>query len=142
MKKIIALVLSLVLATCVLAACGGGATSENAVTVTVKFVAEGKEFYTKEVTVNADEPTVLNAVEKIYAESTDIDITFDNINSPTTIASVNDYTEGDSFWDFKIGDDMYGANGRAVNAKISDGDVITWGYMTIDEFAALEEAAA
>ena len=144
MKKITALVLTLMLVVCVFASCGGGSESksENYVDVTVKFVAEGKEFYSKEVTVNADDPTVLMAVQEIYYNSTDIEIGFDNEENPTTVSSINDYAEGESYWDFKIGDDSYGSNGRAVNAKIKDGDVITWGYMTLDEFKALDQPEA
>ena len=41
MKKIISLVLSLMLVACVFAGCSNTPTSENAVTVTVNFVADG-----------------------------------------------------------------------------------------------------
>lgn len=142
MKKIISLVLSLMLVACVFAGCSNTPTSENAVTVTVNFVADGADYYSKEVTVYADEPTVLMAVQNLMDENDDIVINLDSMDEPTTILDVDDYTDGDKFWDFKIGDDAYGTNGRASNAKIKDGDVITWGYMTSDEFEALENAAA
>lgn len=141
MKKILSLVLSLMLVACVFAGCGNTQTSENAVTVTVNFVADGADYYSKEVTVYADEPTVLMAVQNLMDENDDIVINLDSIDNPTTVLDVDDYTDGDKFWDFKIGDDAYGTNGRASNAKIKDGDVITWGYMTSDEFEALESAA-
>lgn len=141
MKKIISLVLSIMLVACVFAGCSNTQTSENAVTVTVNFVADGADYYSKEVTVYADEPTVLMAVQNLMDENDDIVINLDNMDEPTTILDVDDYTDGDKFWDFKIGDDAYGTNGRASNAEIKDGDVITWGYMTSDEFEALENEA-
>ncbi len=143
MKKIISLVLSLMLITCVLAACGNTQTSENAVTVTVNFEAEGSQFYTKEVTVYADEPTVLMAVQNLMDENDDITIVLDDEAEPMTILDVNDYTDGEKFWDFKIDDGEFGDEGRASIAGIREGDVITWAYMSLDEFEALsaEEAA-
>ena len=140
MKKIIALVLSVMLVACMFAACGSKETSENTVTVTVNFEAEGKQFYTKQVSVNADEPTVLMAVQNLMDENDDITIVLDNVDDPSYVQDVNDYTDGEKFWDFKIGDDMYGGSGSAKDAKINDGDVITFGYMSNDEFAALETA--
>ncbi len=142
MKKIISLALALMMVVCVFASCGNTQSSENAVTVTVNFVADGADYYSKEVTVYADEPTVLLAVQYLMDENDDIEIVLDNPDDPTTILDVDEYTDGDKFWDFKIGEDAYGTNGRASNAKIKDGDVITWGYMTSDEFEALESEAA
>lgn len=139
MKKIIALVLSVILVACVFTACGPKETSENFVTVTVNFEADGAQFYSKNVTVNADEPTVLMAVQNLMDENDDITIVLDNEEEPSYVQDVNDYLDGDKFWDFKIGDNAYGASGASV-AKINDGDVITFAYMTSDEFAALEEA--
>ena len=141
MKKILSLVLSLVLVACVFAGCSNTQTSENAVTVTVNFVVDGADYYSKEVTVYADEPTVLMAVQNLMDENDDIVINLDNMDDPTTILDVDDYTDGDKYWEFKIGDDAYGAEGSAVEADIKDGDVITWAYMTTDEFLALESEA-
>ncbi len=141
MKKIISLVLSIMLVACVFAGCSNTQTSDNAVTVTVNFVVDGADYYSKEVTVYADEPTVLMAVQNLMDENDDIVINLDDMDNPTTILDVDDYTDGDKFWDFKIGDDVYGDNKGASNTSIDDGDVITWAYMTLDEFVALTEAA-
>ncbi len=130
--RIIAVVLSLMLIACMFAACGSTA-SENFVTVTVNFEADGEQFYSKEVTVNADEPTVLMAVQQIMDENDDITIVLDDEVEPTTILDVNDYVDSaDAFWEFKLNDDDYvDTKGRASTNAIKDGDVITWGY-TVD----------
>ena len=130
MKRIIALVLSLMLVVCVFASCGGGKTSENAVTVTVNFEAKGEQIYTKEVTVYADEPTVLMAVQNLMDENDDIEITLEDFYGSLTVGAVNDYANDDtSMWEFKIGDKDYSEmSGRADTNIIKDGDVITWGY--------------
>lgn len=140
MKRIIALVLSVIFVACVFTACTSKVTSENFVTVTVNFEADGNQFYSKSVTVNADEPTVLMAVQNLMDENDDITIVLDNEEEPSYVQDVNDYLDGDKYWDFKIGDNAYGASGGATVAKINDGDVITFAYMTSDEFAALENA--
>ena len=140
MKKIISLVLSLMLVACVFAACGNSQSSENAVNVTVNFEAEGGQFYSKEVTVYADEPTVLLAVQYLMDENDDITIVLDDEAEPMTILDVNDYTDGEKFWDFKINDGEYGDEGRASIATVREGDVITWAYMSLDEFEALSAA--
>ena len=133
MKKtrVIALVLALVFSIAVFASCG--AKSDNFVTVTVNFEADGKQFYSKEVTVNADEPTVLMAVQNIMDENDDITIVLDDEVEPSTILDVNEYVDGDKFWEFKINDDDYtDTKGNASNNAISDGDVITWGYNSLN----------
>ncbi len=137
MKKIIALVLSVMLIACVFTACGSGESSENTINVTVNFEADGKQFYSKSVDVIGDDPTVITAVQYLALENDDITIVLDDEENPTCVLDVDDYTDGEKFWDFKIGDKDYGVSGASV-AKIKDGDVITFGYMTSDEFAALE----
>ena len=141
MKKIISLVLSIMLVACVFAGCSNTQTSENAVTVTVNFVVDGADYYSKEVTVYADEPTVLMAVQNLMDENDDIVINLDDMDNPTTIIDVDEYTDGDKFWEFKINDDAYGEAKSAVDAEINEGDVITWAYMSLDEFSKLTEAA-
>lgn len=144
MKRIISLVLALMLVATVFVACGSK-KSDNAVNVTVKLTTGSDEFYSKEVTVYADEPTVLNAVQTVMDEFDDITIVLDDEAEPTSIQDVTfgdkEYLDGDKYWDFTIGDEPFGTKGRASVAEIKEGDVITWGYMTTDEFAALEEAA-
>ncbi|MBQ4561057.1 MAG: hypothetical protein IJA55_01845 [Clostridia bacterium] len=146
MKKIISLTLALMMIVCVFASCGGGKTaSGDAVTVTVKFYADGKEFYSKEVSAYSMDPeldpTVLDAVQCLMESETDIDIILDNEDNPKTIIGVDEYVPGEDdkeYWDFKIDDDNYGA-GPANDTKIKNGTVITWGYMTLDEFKALDK---
>ena len=129
MKKIISLVLSLMLVMCVFAACGSN-QSENAVTVTVNFEADGEQFYSKEVTVYADEPTVLSAVQFLMDENDDIEILLEDFYGALTVASVNDKANNDvAMWEFKINDKDYTEmSGRADTNAIKEGDVITWGY--------------
>lgn len=141
MKRILSLALSLILVAFVFVSCG--TTYANEMTVTVNFEADGKQFYSKEVTVkyNDETPTVLMAVRSLMDTNDDIEIVLDDEAEPTTILDVDSYVDGDKFWDFTIGDDTYGTNGRASNAEIKEGDVITWGYMTADEFDALDDVA-
>lgn len=150
MKKFISLALSLMMIVCVFVSCGGGSSTPDgdAVKVTMKFVADGKEFYSKDVDVYAAEAdadaTVLDAVECFMDANDDIEIFLDNDDDPKTIQGVNDYVPTDDderYWDFKIGDDNYGAGKSAKNTEIKNGDVITWGYMTLDEFKALDNVA-
>lgn len=145
MKKIIALVLSVMFVVCMFSACGGSSSdqaSENAITVTLNFETADKQFYSKTVTVDDAEPTVLKAVRNLMDENDDIEIYLDNEENPMTIEQVNDYVNDDEkYWDFKIGDEAYGSFSRASTTAIKDGDVITWGYMSTDEFEELAAAA-
>lgn len=137
MKKIIALVLSVMFIACVFTACGSGESSESTINVTVNFEANGKQFYSKSVDVVGDEPTVITAVQYLALENDDITIVFDKEEDPTCVLDVDDYTDGEKFWDFKIGDKKFGESGASA-AKIKDGDVITFAYMSFEEFEELE----
>ncbi len=142
MKKIVSLVLALMLVVCVFAGCSN--KSENAVTVTVNFEAEGSQFYSKEVTVYADDPKVITAVQTLMDENDDIEIVVEEFFGSLTVASVNDYANDDSaMWEFKVNNKDYSEmSGRADTNSIKNGDVITWGYIVSSEDAETEEISA
>lgn len=126
MKKIIALVLSLVMIVCVFASCNKGGDSETKITVKISIENDGEEMYPlQEVTLTKTEdftPTVYDAVIQLL-EDNEAEYKTSTLGSYNIITSIDGVTEtDDKFWQILVDGDEPDARYAAL--PIAEGNEI------------------
>ena len=115
-----------------------GCSSANDITVTLKFVTEDNhEFFSQEIKINAETPTVELAVNEANATYTSLGCTWSD-RYELSLADYPDVVNEDGssiYWSFTINGEE--ATAKANEAVIKDGDVIVYTYttFTLDEVA-------
>lgn len=133
-------VLALMLATVLLVGiCSVGCTSNNDITVTLKFIDnEGNEYWNQEIKINNETPTVLLAVNEANASYPDLGVEWSD-RYELSIAGYPDTQLEDGtfmYWVFTV--NGVEATSKANEASIADGDEIVYTYTAL----LLEETEA
>lgn len=114
-----------------------GCSSANDITVTLTFVLEdGSTFWSQEIKVNAEVPTVELAVNEANATYPDLGCTWSD-RFELSIAGYPDTQLEDGtfmYWAFTVNGEE--ATAKANEATIKDGDVITYTYTALNLEAA------
>ena len=131
-------VLALVLAAILMVGMCVGCASNNDITVTLTFVDnEGNTYWSQEIKVNSETPTVELAVNEANATYPDLGCEWSD-RYELSIAGYPDTQLEDGtfmYWTFTVNGEE--ATAKANEATIADGDVITYTYTAMK----LEEAA-
>lgn len=128
--RILVLCMAAVMFVTSFASCGAK-TSENAVTVSIKISAGDTVIFDDEVTVNSDEPTVMQAFQQAMDDDNDFPIVvFDDEENPMTVYDVGEFKDStEKFWEFRVNDIAFSdIKGQAGVYSIKEGDKIYWEY--------------